>query len=504
MAGAAGHLRESLGAFRAVFANANLRRLELAWAFSITGFFAYIVTLAVFAYEEGGAAAVGLVALIRVVPALVFAPFVAGLGDRYPRERVMLAVSLGRGVAMAATAAAALADAPELVVYALAVLVAVISSAFRPAQAALVPALAATPEELTAANVVATTIESVGVFIGPALAGLLLAAASTGVAFTAAAVLFFASALMAGRIRRPADGERTPSERKEGVTRSMLAGFRTIGLDRALRVIVGLYGAQLAVAGALQVLIVVSSVELLDLGEAGVGFLNSAIGIGGILGAVASVALVGRQRLAMGFGVGLLLWGVPIALIGLVPEAAAALLLLAVVGVGNTVADVSALTLLQRSVPDEVLSRVFGVLQSVFVAGIGLGSIAAPLLIELIGVRGALIATGALLPALVALLWSRLRAIEAGAVVPERQLELLRAIPIFSPLPAATLEPLAARLAAASFEPGAEIVRQGDRGDRFYVVDEGELEVVVDGRPATPLGPGGYFGEIALLRDVPR
>ena len=199
-----------------------------------------------------------------------------------------------------------------------------------------------------------------------------------------------------------------------------------------------------------------------------------------------------------------MLWGFPIALIGVFPQPPIALILLGLVGVGNTVVDVAALTLLQRTVPDEVLTRVFGVVQSVFVATLGLGAIAAPLMISAIGIRGAMIVTGALLPVLAALMWTRISALDAQALAPTRELGLLRAIPLFKPLPAPAIDQLASSLIPVHATAGTEIVRQGDPGDRFYVIASGEVDVVIDGSHVGTLGPGEYFGEIALLRDVPR
>jgi CRP-like cAMP-binding protein len=240
----------------------------------------------------------------------------------------------------------------------------------------------------------------------------------------------------------------------------------------------------------------------LDLGEQGVGFLNSAVGIGGLVGAMVSAVLIGR-RLTSNFLLGILLWGVPIALIGVFPEPGPALFFLALVGLGNTLVDVSAFTLLQRAVPDEVLARVFGAVQSLWVGTIGVGAIVAPLLIAAFDVRGALIVTGALLPILATLLRRRLAELDE-VPVPERELELLLGIDIFSPLPPPTLESLARSLIPVRVEAGREIVREGEPGDRFYIIDSGEVEVVSDGRVLNVEGPGEYFGEISLLRDVPR
>jgi hypothetical protein len=261
---------------------------------------------------------------------------------------------------------------------------------------------------------------------------------------------------------------------------------------------------QTLVAGALNVLIVITSLRVLHGGRAGVGYLNAAVGVGGVIGAAVAIALVGRKRLASDFGLGLLFWGLPIALLAAWPHTALAVLLLGLVGVGNTIVDVAGFTVLQRTVSDDVLARVFGVLESLLLGTIGLGAVLAPAAVALFEPRGALVAVGVLLPLLTAISWTRLRAIDDAAVTPGRQLELLTAIAMFRPLPAATLESLAARLEPLRVHAGDTVIRQGDAGDRFFVVAAGELDVVCDGEPAPPLGPGAYFGEIALLRDVPR
>jgi MFS family permease len=495
-------LRESLRALGDVFGNPGLRRLQFAWIGSVTGDWAYAIALGVFAYEAGGATAVGLVALLRFLPSAVVAPFAAVLADRYPRQRVMLAADAIRAAALAGAATVALAGGPVPVVYALAALVAVVSTAFQPAQAALIPTLARDPRELTAANVASSTIESVGSFVGPALGGLLLAVTSPGVVFAATAGAFVWSALNVARI--PATPPPRDDVAEEALHREALAGFRAIFATPSLRLVVGLYSAQTLVAGALNVLVIVAAIELLDLGRSGPGLLNSAVGIGGLIGAAVALGLVGLRGLGTAFAFGLVLWGLPLVLFGAWPSTAAALLFLGVLGIGNTLVDVSGLTLLQRTAPPDVLGRVFGVLESLVVGTLGLGAIIAPVLVSLFGVRWALVATGLLLPALALVSWARLRSIDERAVVPERELELLRSLPLFAPLAPATLEHLARSLVRVPAPVGTEITRQGEVGDRFYLVDEGEMEVASDGEVLATLGPGDYFGEIALLRDVPR
>ena len=490
-----------MDAFRAVVTNPALRRVELSWATSITAYWAFIIALAVYAYDQGGPTGVGLVGVIRVLPAFIAAPFAGVLGDRYRRELLLVILSFVRAGFMAATALVLFAGGPTWFVYTLSAGVALMASTVRPMQSALLPQLAKTPEELTAANLVLTTVESSGIFLGPALGGLLLAATNVQTVFAAAAVAFVvASALLVG-LKVEAPPER---DVESSFMREFFGGFGAIASDSKLALIVTLYGIQTFVAGALNVLIVVASLELLDLGQAGVGFLNSAVGIGGLLGAVAAFALVGRQRLASDFAFGLLLWGIPIALIGIFPQPPIALLLLAIVGIGNTVVDVAALTLLQRTVPDEVLTRVFGVIQSVFIGTVGLGAIIAPIWIDAVGIRWALVITGALLPLSAGLTWRRITALDADVVAPTKEIALLRTMPLFKPLPATTIDELALSLIPVQAAAGTVIVTEGDHGDRFYLIESGEVDVSASGEHLGTMRAGDHFGEIALLRDVPR
>jgi predicted MFS family arabinose efflux permease len=499
-------LREPLLALREVFRNPNLRRIQLAWVGSITGQYAYSIALAVYAYRHGGPTAVGVVVVIRMVPAAVVSPFAAIIGDRSRRELVMLTADLVRAAAVGGSALLVLGGGPVAAVYALAALISTVGTVFHPAQAALLPSLARSAEELSAANVASSSIESVGGFVGPAIGGFVLAASSVEIAFVVTAATFLWSALMVARLRpEQRSAEATTTATPEGTTmrRELLAGFRTVFVEPELRLIVGLYAAQTVVAGGLGVLIVVMALRLLELGNAGVGYLNSAVGVGGLIGAAVTLALVARRRLAADFGIGVVLWGIPLLVIGLWPQPVVALLMLGLLGLGNTLVDVSALTLLQRSVANDVLARVFGVVEGLTVGTMALGAVAAPLLVSAFGTRTALVATGLFLPALAAIVWRRLAAIDRKASVPTRQLELLRGITIFAALPAPTLEHLAHALRELHFAAGSDIVRVGERGEDFFIVDSGLAEVLVDGT-SKPVESGDFFGEIALLRDVPR
>ena len=498
------HLRESILAFRGVFANPDLRKLQVGWTAVIVGHWAYLVAVAVYAYSVGGAGAVGLLVVIRTIPAALVAPFAAVLADRYSRIRVMMGSALVRSAIVAGAGVCVTVDAPAAIVYALVGLAMLVGTPFRPALAAIMPSVARTPSELTAANAVSSTLESTGYIVGPALAGLLIAATKPEIVFFVTAALFVVSALVISRVNAPAEAERREGGERSSILAEALLGFRTVGRDSRLRMLLGLFSAETLVAGALAVLIVVMAFELLDMGESGVGYLNAAIGVGALIGSLAALSLAGMRRLGPPFIVGIVLWGVPLALIGLTSKPALAIVLLGVVGAANSLVNVTVFTLIQRAVPDDVLARVFGVIQFLWIASFGIGGLLIVPLIDWLGPEGALIVAGAFLPALVLVVGPRLLRLDAAAEAPAAELSLLRAIPIFAPLPGTPLEHLATRLVPLHVEPGTVVVRQGDSGDRFYVVVEGEIEVTVDGAPVTELGPGGYFGEIALLRDMPR
>ena len=486
------------GAFGDVFRTPELRRVQLAWAGSVLGNWSYVIALAVYAYGQGGAAAVGLIGVLRLIPAAIAAPLLSTLADRMRRERVMISSDVLRAVLMVAAGLVIAVDGPAPVVYAVVVLATIAGTVFRPAQAALLPSLVRDPRELSAANVVASTVESVGSFAGPAVGGLLLAFTSPEIVFMVNALTFVWSAVLVAGVRSEAP---VPEEHEVGrpsFLREVTAGMSSLVGEPHLRLLSGLYAAQTLVAGAASVFTVAVALDLLDIGNSGVGWLSAASGLGGFVGGLLALGLAMRSRLATDLALGLVLNGLPFALVAAFPSVPVALAALAIVGIGNSVVDVSAITLLQRAVPDAVLGRVLGAIESVLLASLGIGALLAPQLISVGGLRVALLAAGALLPALVALSWLALRRIDAGAEAPA-ETGLLASLPIFAPLPLQTLERLASQLGELRLPAGTLILRQGDPGDRFYVIADGEVEI--EGRRH---GPGAFFGEIALLRDVPR
>jgi MFS family permease len=478
------------------FANPALRRLQLAWLGSVLGNWSYIVALSVYAYGQGGANAVGFIWLVRLVPAALLAAPLATIADRYPRRRVMIVTDLLRAALMGVAAVVIAVDGPAAAVYATVVVATIVGVPFRPAQAALVPRLARDPAELTAANAASSTIESVASFAGPALGGLLLAVTTTELVFGLNGLSFLWSAALVLGVRVEHDaGE---GGRRTGFLRELTAGAGTIVRDAEVRSVSLLYAAQTLVAGALNVLIVLVALELLETGEAGVGYLNAALGLGSILGGLVALAASTRGRLAVDFGIGLVLFGVPLVAIALLVSVPVALLALGVVGIGNAMVDVTAITILQRIVGDDVLGRVLGTLEGLLIGAIGLGAVLAPALVRGLGIEGALAVAGLLLPALTVVSIRGLRATDLRAA-PSPTLPLLRGVGLLAPLSEPVLEHLATTAGRVSHAAGDVVIREGDVGDRFYVIEQGEVEVA-----DTTLGPGESFGEIALLRDVPR
>jgi MFS family permease len=493
-------VRVSLGVFR----NPDLRRVELAFIGFTAAEWSTWIAIMVFAYEASGVAAAAGIGVIQLIPAAIFAPFASVLGDRFRRERVLLAGYLLQTLSVGATAAALLAQAPVSAIYALATLVATSITLTRPAQGSLLPSLARTPQELTAANVAVGWIESLSMFGGPALTGVLLGVSGPGVVFAVMAGALLCSALMVARIQGQSAPTLAHSGSVPGMLGELLGGFHALVGERQPRLVVCLMGAHFVVAGTIDVLFVVLSFQILDLGSAGVGFLNAAFGVGGIVGAGLTMLLVARRRLAPPLYGGAAAWGSALVAIGLFPNRIAAPVLVGVAGVGRPLIDVAGRTLLQRVVPDRVLSRVFGVLEGLYMAGLAVGLAVIPALFALIGVRATFVVAGAFLPVLFLLLSRRLAEVDASATVSETRLALLRSLPIFAPLPAPAIERVASRLIPIEATAGTPIVRQGEPGDRFYIISDGEVTVSRDGHDVASLGGGCFFGEIALLRDALR
>ena len=492
----------ALAGLVAVFRNRNIRRLELAWGAAITAEWAHFVALGVFAYDQGGTAAVGIAGLVRLLPAALVAPFAASFGDHFRRERFLAVVALVGAAALAGSAVAFFMGANVPAIFALSAVVGLSSTLVRPALQAVLPSLARTSQELIGSNGATSTIEALGTLIGPLVAGVLVAVADAGVVFAAGAGACLASAVLFASVRVEGRLRVAPAEGTESTREALVAGIGFLARSPGPRMVVGLIASQAFVRGCLNVLIVVAAFRVLDANASAVGYMTAALGVGGLLGALGAFTLGGR-RLAAAFGVALVFWGLPIALMAPSSFLVTALLLLAVVGAANSIVDVSSFTLVQRIVPDELLTRVFGATWGLAMGGVALGSIFAPAVVSLLGPRAALVVVGMILPVLALLAWSRLVALDRAAPCPTGQLAMIDHVPMFAPLSLAAKEHLATALVPISVPAGDVVIRANDPGDRFYIVKDGEFEIQA-GDAQVSAHAGDHFGEIALLGDVPR
>jgi MFS family permease len=491
---------------REVLGNGAIVRVEAAWVAAVAAEWAYLVSLLVFAYGAGGVAAAGLVTTVRMLPPAVLAPFIATIADRIAPNRVLAAIQAARAVTVASGAVVILAGLPPAWIFAVAGLEGLLAVLKRPTTMALLPALARSPEQLVASNAVTSTGEAAGVLLGPAIGALLLAIGGVGLGFAVPAAAFAMASVIVATIGTPMIpmGTAATTTGAGAALRSLLGGFGALRGYPSAGLLVGLFATQTFVRGLLTVLLVAAAIELLGLGQAGVGYLNSAIGAGGLVGAVGVMAVVGRRRMGGAVSFALAGWGLPIAIVGIAPVTWLAFPLLGVVGVANAVLDVSGFTLLQRLVPNALRARVFGALEGIVALTFGLGSLVAAPLVGLLGLRAALVVAGALLPALAIVSAAAVRSADAAGVVPHRQVDLLRGIPLFAPLSMVVIERLARSLEPIRHEAGTSVIVQGEAGDAYYIVSSGRADVVHDGATIAEVAAGDGFGEIALLDDRPR
>jgi hypothetical protein len=371
----------------------------------------------------------------------------------------------------------------------------------RPAQSALVPSVAATPDQLTAANVVVGWLEAAGLAVAGLLAGTLILLAGVGSVFAVCAGLGLAAALLVAGLRvAPLV---SPGQDADGLLSGVREGLRLAVRRPRLRLMLALLTAEAVVMGALDLLVVILAISVLDRPQAWAGYLNFAFGAGAVLAATMSAALVGRRLGRPILAAALVLSGALAALaFGLGLAGTVALLIVA--GASHALLEVATRTLLQRSVPPQLIGRIFGVLEGLMMAGYALGALLVPALVHLGGSRLALLGAAAVLPLVAAVGGRALFSLDAETPVPVVQIALLRSLPLFAELPAPALEGLAVALRPVHLPAGAILIRQGEPGDAYYAIAAGELDVVRDGRWLHRLGRGEGVGEIALLRAVPR
>jgi MFS family permease len=504
-------LREMRASIRSVFRNPGLRRVELALTGSMIGDWAYATAVTVWAYGVGGVTAVGVWTAIRLSMMAFTAPFAATLVDRFPRKTMMVLSDLTRAVLVVLAGLCLVLDTPAAPIFVLATLTSLMGTPFRCAQRALMPALATTPDELTASNGTSSTIESLSFFVGPALGALLIGVSSVEIVFFLNAATFVWSMLLVLGVHVPprkvheptptADDEADPE--KESFLAEVSGGFRAIAADRDLAVVVWLVAAQTIVAGASAVFTVVMAVDILGTGAHGVGYLDSMLGVGAIFGGFLAIARATKHRLGQDMTVGVVLWAVPLLLVTAWPSPVTVFAAVALLGLANPLVDVNMDTIVQRITPDAVMGRVFGALEACLIATMALGSFLMPVLLHLWSLQTALAVIGLGVAALALPFLPRMRRLDSRLTAPAG-LGLLKGIAMFTPLTAATVEGLARKLMNVPVAAGDVVLREGEDSDRFFIIESGLVEVTQDGVALRREGPGEFFGEIGLLRDVPR
>ncbi len=469
----------------------------------------YVVGLAVLAYEAGGTAAVALVAIIRSLPSVFLVPLLLDATDAIPRDRLLRLVVATRVACLVVATALVIGNAFLFAIYLLAGIDAVAGGLFRPLRATITPALARSAEELVAANAVTTTGDALGAMLGPGGAALVLVAGDVPATFVAGTIVMIVALGVVFPIKAAPDiAPRTPLRTEEAEREprgsSVSQSVRALLAMPYARLIVLLFAGQRFVRGVLNVALVAAAFDLLQIGDSGVGVLTSAIGLGGLVGGAVALGLVGRSRLAPAFAAGLIAWGGGIVASGVVPNLAFVVVALAVAGVGKTALDTAGFTLLQRTVPNDRRSSVFGLLEAVIAAALAAGPVVAAVLVDAVGAGWTLVVAGALPLALVVVSWPVFRSADEAAVIPQPALRLLTGVAMFRPLQLTTLETLAGQMILRDAPAGADVIRQGEQGDRFYIVDTGRLATLIDGMAVNELGPGDSFGEIALLHSTAR
>ena len=488
-------------AFSSLAGNTALLRVLAAYLLFILTEYAVWIAMLVFAYNRGGTAVAGLVAVAQLAPAAVVAPVAASLADRRSPVVMLAGGYLAQVAGMAGTAVAIGAGAP-LAAYAAAVFASTAVTITRPAQSALIPSLAATPDQLTAANVVAGWLEAAGAAAAGLLVGVLISLAGVGSVFAVCAGLGLAAALLVAGLRAPSLAAQAEAD-ADASTAGVAEGLRLAVRQPRLRLMLALLTADAVVVGALDLLVVILALTVLGRPPSWAGYLEFAFGAGAVLAATVSALLVGRRlggpilAAALGFSGAL-------AVVAFGPGLAGTVVLLAVAGAGHLLLEVATRTLLQRSVPPRLIGRIFGVLEGFTMAGLAIGALLVPALAHLGGSRLAVLGVAAVLPLAAVAGGRAVFRLDAGTAVPVVEIALLRSLPLFAELPAPAIEGLAAALRPVRLEAGAVLIRQGDPGDAYFAIAAGELDAEQDGHFLGRYGRGDGVGEIALLRAVPR
>ena len=427
---------------RSVFVNPALRRMELALAASMVGDWAFATAITVYAYQAGGATLVGVWFAVRLILMALFSPLASSVADRFPRRTVLIVSDLARAVLIAAAAVLVLDDAPTAAIIVISTITGLIGCVVRPTRVAWMPSLTNRPEELTAANGASSTVESLAYFAGPALGALLVATTNIATVFALNVVTFLVSVALVAGIRPVAREVHAAAVRRNAV-REMVGGFREIAHNRDLLLLSTLACAQTLVHGATMVLGVTWAVELLERGPEAVGIIDSAFGVGAIVGGLLAISRASQEpprrstsRSAPRCG------RLPLLLIVAWPSPVAVFAAVILMGFGNPLVDVNFTTIVQRMVPGDRLGRVWGAFEGALYSSMAAGALATPFLLDHLGMPWTLTILATLV-GLPALLFLR-RCVRLDATLrPPEGTDLLRGIPIFTPMPQAAIESLA-------------------------------------------------------------
>jgi len=482
----------------------DMRRVMAALtAFAITEHGSWLAVM-VLAYRRGGVGETGVVLFAMLAPSGLLAPLAATRLARLGGRRALVGGFLAQATFMALTGLALELGANALITYAAALTASISLVLTRPATASLLPSMARTVQELTAANATVGLVATLGLFIGPALAGAVLATWSiSGVFFSVAILMTAAAILTAGIAERPTDldeaedlVETMPNDPEEPAVSAD---------SSSTRIVIALLSLVFFTVGVLDVAFVASAVELIGRSEATAGALSAAFGFGALAGAALSLGLVGRRRLTPAIALAGTTCGMSVVALSFGESLGVAIALLALAGAGRALADVAGRTMLQGLSSDDVLARVFGILEGISMFAIAFGALAFAALTEVFGLRAALVTSGTLLPAGIVVMLAPLMKIDRQRPTVDASLvSILRATPVFGPLPAYAVEQVLANLGHQEFVANEQILEIGEISHTIFFVMGGTATVMQPNDVDIELSTGDYFGEIALLFDRPR
>lgn len=481
-----------------------LRRVEVTFAGFSFGEHAVWLAVLVYAFDRGGVREAGLLATVMLVAAVIAAPFAAYAGDRFRPGRALSAGYSIQALSMAATAVAMWFDGPTVAYVGAVVLTASVTFT-RPVVSALLPTVAKRPGDLVAANVVLSAIGNLGMFVGPLIAAFVLTVADPATVFAAFAVVLALCAVLVTGVGRDEPAFHDPDLDAGALWTRILGGLVTLRRETSVASLVGMLAVGGLAAGALDVTVVSFADLRLDGGGGQAGILAAGVGLGAVLGSVAASGLMGGARLAPFLVAATIGVAVPLLALGGVGHLSTAFVLFASIGTGLSLLSVSATVAIQRRAPSRVLARIFGVVESLEMLAMAVGAAAIAVLTDRFGLAAALASLAVVVAVgiLAATAWFRLTGGDVGPP-PGEIVDRLLADPVFVHLDVPALERLAHAVTPFTLPAGATVTTEGEPGDRYFLILDGELSVLRGGADVAVIGSGSSFGEIALLHDVPR